>query len=317
MPPITLGHDRTTGTALRGYGDHFKNATNAARFHKHLTHRASILGAGLFLKTTARTFSAATTRSGHRHSLLLRGYQIMRSPKFTKAHFNAADLAHAIDHAAHHQVQHVAATTTPKRKRIFVTALQDPAITAVKQTGSLRILSTDPDALKKLSMKLASMLSLQDNMLRTNEFLANHDRVGLLSYGYSAEGVEELFLVGPGQIPGFSAQELKNMATSIERVQDRIDVLTKSVQRQHRVEHETDYDYAEDPTAQRVMFTFPSKPSLTVRQLLGQSGFRWSPSRTAWTRPLSDGSIQAAAVIRDEFAKHESLLDQYTRPTFH
>ena len=58
--------------------------------------------------------------------------------------------------------------------------IPDPAIEAVKRGGSIRISGTDPQALDKLKARLASLVSLQDNMIRTNQFLANEDRAGLI-----------------------------------------------------------------------------------------------------------------------------------------
>lgn len=193
----------------------------------------------------------------------------------------------------------------------------DPAIAAVKRYSGIRILGTDPDALAKLNLKLASLLSLQENMARTNEFLANNDRAGLLRYGYSAEGVEELFLCGPGQQPGYSRQELANMALNVERVRDRIAELTRNMERPAKIEQGRDYAYQEDPDQQRVLFVFPSKPALSVRQLLGQSGFRWSVTRSAWMRPMSENSIEAAENVRQALNQFPEILVSKGKNTLH
>lgn len=193
----------------------------------------------------------------------------------------------------------------------------DPAVIAVKRVATTRILSTDRDAMHKLQQRLAAQLALLDNMERTNEFIANQDRDGLLRYGYSAEGVEELFLCGPGQKPGFSAQELANASLDIERTRDRIAVLETNLQRPTKIEHEHGYEYREDAGEQRVMFAFPRKPALTVRQLLGQSGFRWSVTRSAWQRPMSENSIEAAGRVRRTLADLPEIFEQKHKITLH
>lgn len=208
-----------------------------------------------------------------------------------------------------------ASVVRPVRSGVAVPV--DPTVMAVKRTGSSRILGTDPHALDKLQMKLASLLALQENMERTNEFLANDDRAGLLRYGYSAEGIEELFLCGPGQLPGFSPQELANMALNVERTRDRIAVLTKSLARPSKVEHGRGYQYQEDADEQRVAFAFPQKPAQSVRQLLGQSGFRWSVTRAAWTRPMSDNSIAAASKVREALESIPDIFEKKTKVTLH
>lgn len=249
--------------------------------------------------------------------------------KSGKARFAQTDINTAIDAAAQSnaettdaapgsrssaiQLRRPPATGKPGRASYG----RDPAVEAVKRFGGIRILGTDPDALTKLNMKLASLLSLQENMTRTNEFLANKDRASLLKFGYSAEGVEELFLCGPGQQPGYSPQELANMAVNVARVRDRIAALEHNMERPAKVEQGRDYAYEEDPAQQRVLFSFPSKPALSVRQLLGQSGFRWSVSRTAWTRPMSDNSIEAAATVREALDEFKEILVPKNKITFH
>lgn len=193
----------------------------------------------------------------------------------------------------------------------------DPIVVAVQKAGAARILRTDRDALRKLEMKLASLEALYDNAMRTNEFLANDDRAGLLAYGYSAEGVEELFLCGPGQRPGYSAQELANMALNVERTRDRIVELTKGLQRPSRVEQGRGYEYREDASEQRVVFKFPDKPILTVRQLLGRSGFRWFAPKGVWSRPLSDNSIQAAERVRQTLDVVPDIFEPKRKNTLH
>lgn len=251
----------------------------------------------------------------------------MRHPskagKASKARFNERDIEHAVDLAALAPTTEIviaasrSSAVRVRRRAQLGPVLTDPTVAAVKRVGNMRILGTDPDALGKLEMKLASLLSIRENMERTNDFLQNHDRAGLLRYGYSAEGVEELFLTGPGQTPGFSAQELANMALSIERVRDRIELLGTSLKTPGKVEANTEFTYSEDPGEQRVSFSFPRKPALSVRQLLGQSGFRWSVTRGAWTRPLTANGLQAGAEVKDALAAFSTVLDSVAKITLH
>lgn len=247
-----------------------------------------------------------------------------KSGKAPKARFSDRDIEHAVDLAARAPTSTevvVAASRSSavrvRRRAQLGAVLPDPTVTAVQRVGGMRILGTDPNALVKLEMKLASLLSIRDNMERTNEFLQNHDRAGLLRYGYSAEGVEELFLTGHGQTPGFSTQELANMALNIERVRDRIELLGASLKTPAKVEAGAEFTYSEDPGEQRVSFSFPRKPALSVRQLLGQSGFRWSVTRSAWTRPLTANGLQAGAEVKDALAAFSSVLDPMAKITLH
>jgi hypothetical protein len=153
-------------------------------------------------------------------------------------------------------------TEVRRRRGIF-----DP-VEAVKRNSALHVSASDPHALGKLRGRLASLQSLHENMRRTNQFLANNDRAGLIRYGYSAEGVEELFLCGPGQQLGYSQQEMSHMAQSVQQVRERIAALQQCA----------DIAKSVDEEAGHTAFKFPQKPLLSVRQLLGQSGCRWGAS---------------------------------------
>ena len=60
------------------------------------------------------------------------------------------------------------------------------------------------------------------------------------------------------------------------------------------------YTYREDVEENRVMFEFPGKPEDTVRTLLKQHSFKWSPTRGAWVRQLTNAARYAAAEVRKE-----------------
>ncbi len=44
----------------------------------------------------------------------------------------------------------------------------------------------------------------------------------------------------------------------------------------------------EDRVDNRIVITFDEKPEASVRAILKASGYRWSPTRTAWVRKLTD-----------------------------
>ncbi len=202
-------------------------------------------------------------------------------------------------------------------RKFTVATSKTAPVDAVRQNSANRINGSDPDALEKLEGKLSSMLALQENMQRTNEFLKNKDRDGLIRYGYSAEGVEELFLCGPGQQLGYSTQEFNNMAMNICRVQERIIELKRNLVRTTKVVQEQGYEYAEDAEQRRVMFKFPEKPITSVRQLLGKSGFRWSPNRGGWVRPLNSNTIVAADAVRAQLSAMPNICVNNSLKTLH
>ena len=50
----------------------------------------------------------------------------------------------------------------------------------------------------------------------------------------------------------------------------------------------------EDRVDNRMVITFEDKPEACVRAVLKAHGFRWSPTRTAWVRKLTDEARRSA-----------------------
>ncbi|MGE8450885.1 MAG: hypothetical protein ACN6OP_09780 [Pseudomonadales bacterium] len=70
------------------------------------------------------------------------------------------------------------------------------------------------------------------------------------------------------------------------------------------VEVETEgYTYREDVEENRVMFEFDGKPEQNVRDLLKRNAFKWSPSRNAWVRQLTNSGIYAGKMVCQGLAK--------------
>lgn len=164
-------------------------------------------------------------------------------------------------HAVHDKSQ-----PKPMKKGSVHVRRPDMALTDVqliKRASNTRVSKHDPLLLEKLQLKLASLVALSENMVKTNQFLRNDDRDGLLRQGYSAEGVEELFFCGQGKQVGFSEQELQNMDTEIRSVEARIANCATSDKHLESM-HQTP-----------VAFQFPEAPITSVRQLLGIRGAAW------------------------------------------
>lgn len=70
------------------------------------------------------------------------------------------------------------------------------------------------------------------------------------------------------------------------------------MQERATVEHGGDgYIYREDTDENRTMFIFPGKPNDETRALLKRHAFKWSPSRGAWVRQLTNASIWSAKQV--------------------
>ncbi|MGE6473396.1 hypothetical protein [Serratia proteamaculans] len=102
---------------------------------------------------------------------------------------------------------------------------------------------------------------------------------------------------------GFASYQLSNNNANMTRIKKRIQEL-ESRRSRAAVEVETEgYKYREDVEENRVMFEFEGKPEQDVRDLLKRNAFKWSPSRNAWVRQLTNSGIYAGKVVREGLAK--------------
>lgn len=98
---------------------------------------------------------------------------------------------------------------------------------------------------------------------------------------------------------------MTNNNANIRRIQQRIKQLQANQEREPVSVQDAGYVYAEDVDANRAMFIFEGKPEKATRDMLKRHGFRWSPTRGAWVRQLSNAAAwQAKAVMQ--------ILDQST-----
>ena len=191
----------------------------------------------------------------------------------------------------------VAKKTGAKKFRRNAFRNDDGPTVQILLASDIRVSKHEPDALAKLQMKLDSLLALEENMRRTDEFLKNHDRAGLLLYGYSAEGVEELFLRGPGQQLGYSEQEFSIMAKEIDGVRNRMAQLSSTTECMGGTN-------AGQSKLNPVSFKYPQLPLVTVRQLLGKRGDAWH---------VSAMPIHSTNTPNGSYAEQKNIVKSFTK----
>jgi len=180
-------------------------------------------------------------------------------------------------------------------------ALQDKAkhyAAKAAAVGTGGISSDDPDAIEKLRAELARVREAQDRMKAANRLIRKNDRPGLAELGFTPDEIEALFTPDFCGRVGFPAYALSNNNANARRIEKRIKEL-EAMRERPDVEHEGNgYTYREDTTENRVMFIFTGKPDAETRQLLKRHAFKWSPSRNAWVRQLTNAGIFAAKQVR-------------------
>lgn len=162
--------------------------------------------------------------------------------------------------------------------------------------GSNGISSDDPEAISKLQSKLEDLETLQELMKDANAALRKNNDDALKELGFDEDGIAQLRKTDyKGRWIGYPSYRLTNNNANIRRIKERISELERLAS-QPSIEKEVNGIrlYEED---NRVCFHFPGKPEESVRTMLKQWGFKWSPTRSAWVRMANANGRAAAKIV--------------------
>lgn len=188
-------------------------------------------------------------------------------------------------------------------------ALQDKADHYAKKAetvGTGGISSDDPDAVTKLSEKLAGLERSQERMKSANKIIRSKQTtegkiLALVALGFSEAGAAEVLEKDFAGRVGFPAYAIGNNNAVIRSTKQRIKQLMANHHRATVERKGNGYTYREDTEENRVMFIFDAKPSAETREqirlLMRAHGFKWSPSRIAWVRKLSAAGVWSAKEV--------------------
>lgn len=202
--------------------------------------------------------------------------------------------------------------------------------------GSGGISSDDPDAIDKLREKLAAMEAEQAMMVAANKiirkFFAKRDLTdaeklkadiqatlpSLTALGLSESAAVKLFMPDFGGRRGYPGYALSNNSGNMARVRERIADLERREQLRETLAAESESNRSQvilksetvngltiefNLTENRLLLFFPGKPSEAVRSVCKRNGFRWSPTRGAWSRSLGGWAESAAEAVKAEWLK--------------
>lgn len=182
-------------------------------------------------------------------------------------------------------------------------ALLDKAkyyVSRAESVGKAGISSDDPEALHKLRLKLAELEEAQARMKSINASIRKDDKAGLAKkHGLSDAQIAALVTADQCGRIGYPDYSLTNNNGNMRRIRERIKVLEATASRADLEKIGTGYTYREDANENRVMFHFDGKPSAEIRAILKSHAFKWSPSREAWVRHLSNSGIYAGKTVCD------------------
>lgn len=159
--------------------------------------------------------------------------------------------------------------------------------------GTGGISSDDPEAGDKLAEQVAKLEAKQARMKAANATIRKHAKAGrvaqmvaLMDMGYPE--VDAHKLVDPdlcGRI-GYPNYAISNNNANIRRLKARIPRVQAIQAAEEVSEQFGDIEYREDEG--RVWLVFPGKPADAIRADLRSHAFKWSPTRGAWVRQMSD-----------------------------
>ncbi|KFF42167.1 conjugal transfer protein TraC [Pseudomonas sp. BRG-100] len=188
-------------------------------------------------------------------------------------------------------------------------ALQDKAnhyARKAETVGTGGISSDDPDAVTKLTEKLAGLERSQVRMKAANKIIRSSQTtegkiMALVALGFSESGAAQVLEKDFAGRVGFPAYALSNNSAVIRSTQQRIKQLVANQQRAPVERKGNGYTYREDTEENRVMFVFHAKPDPEAREqirlVMHDHGFKWSSTRTAWVRKLNTAAIWSAEQV--------------------
>lgn len=172
---------------------------------------------------------------------------------------------------------------------------------------SMSILSNDPQAIEKLQRQLAACEGAQERMKKINAAYHKAGWDGVKALGLVDEETLRQLQSNLERYPyykqPFASYELTNNNANIKRIRGRIDEIGRRTKIEDSSQEYKGFKLVIDTEENRVMFIFPDKPAEDARNMMKRSGFKWSPTRGAWVRLLSENAISSAEWIAKEIER--------------
>lgn len=150
---------------------------------------------------------------------------------------------------------------------------------------------TQDDKKAKWTVQLEKLKARQEMMKKANALLRKKDIDGLVALVGENAAIELQKPDWAGRV-GFADYQLRNNLANIKRLESQIAQIDRLQQKEI-----SDFDFdggtvKYDPEEIRFNIFFDDKPSEEIRTKLKSRGFKWSPSRGAWTRGAKTISLK-------------------------
>lgn len=198
---------------------------------------------------------------------------------------------------------------------------------AASAASNNAISSDDPEALVKLRAKLADMEKSSELMKAINKIIRSkkipveqrgqHYRdLGLSEETIAAleqpKEYQRIMLPGGAEYfdtGGFPSFALTNNNGNMRRIKQRIEQMEREEKDVTTEEEFAGIQIIDSVEENRIMFIFPYKPDEGAREIMKQSGFRWSPSNGAWQ------AFRSAKWKIPHIKKRLSAMPAYVNPS--
>lgn len=170
--------------------------------------------------------------------------------------------------------------------------------------GKEIIKSNDENAIEKLEEKLSELRQKQVLMKNVNAFYRKNKTLKGCPH-LSEKNIEKM----EGNIEGkpFPSYMLTNNNQNIHRIEERIDKLKQVKAGENQIKDYSQFKVIHNIELMRLQIIFEGKPDESVREVLKQNSFKWSPKNEAWQRQLTPNAECALKKVIESLGVKEVM----------
>lgn len=171
--------------------------------------------------------------------------------------------------------------------------------------GKGPISSDDPEAVQRLTEKIAKLLEAQEVYKKINLVIRKNAKAGkdaqveaiMRELSFSQRTAEDLLVSDFAGCIGIPNYEIRNNSANIRRLKERLAVLEADTGKDYSEQEINGVRVVESVEDNRLQLYFSGKPDEVTREKLKRNGFRWAGSIGCWQRHLSNGARYAAKKV--------------------
>lgn len=200
-------------------------------------------------------------------------------------------------HSERHHRRDLERIDTNMRKGLDAHAAAEDLQHRADAVGTGGVSSDDPQAIEKLTAELTKLEALHETMKAANKLVKRQDHAGLAALGFTDAQIADLFTPDFAGRLGFPSYAITNNGANIRRIKARIEHLKRLPAAQAAFTPLAGDGWRIWEEDNRILIAFDERQPRERAAQLKRSGFKWSPTRTAWVRQFSQAAIYWAKQI--------------------